>query len=148
MQQNEKARAAGDAAERAGTEMGGALNSYTNLTTQERSGQAKIVAILPRGEANAIPAKELAALVGARSVRALQSMISRECEETDALILSTVRHGGGYYLPQSGAAGRAEIVSFIRTLDARARHTFLRLRAARRALARIDGQTEMEANDE
>jgi len=144
LKDNENARAAAGTAERAEQGTHGALVSCAQDTTGHGIGQVKIVTLLPHGENNAIPAKELAALVGAPSVRALQSLIARECEETDALILSTVRHGGGYFLPQLGAAGREEIYRFINTLDARARHTYLRLRAARRALAQIDGQEVLD----
>lgn len=128
-------------------EKSGTLISYSNYTTAQGKAQGRIAALLPQGESNAIQARQLAAMVGAPSVRALQTMISRECAATDALILSTSRNGGGYFLPQQGAAGREEIQRYIGTLTARARHTFLRLRAARRALARIDGQTGIEEVD-
>ena len=118
--------------------------SDSNSITEKEKKQASIAAILPLGEENAISAKDLTAIVGAPSVRALQMMIAKECAATDALILSTGRNGGGYYLPQQGEAGREEIQRFIKTLTERARHTFFRLRAARRALRVLDGQSVID----
>ncbi len=144
MKSNEKAPGGGQTPTGAVVETGAEHISCGYNTTQGGGMQGSIASILPRGEANAIPAKELAAMVGAPSIRALQAAIAREVMQTDALILSTTRHGGGYFLPSSGAAGREEIYRFIGTLTARARHTFLRLRAARRALRQIDGQEEIK----
>lgn len=90
MLDHEKAPASVGALDEAGSETSGALISYNQNTTRKPKMQGRIAELLPHGEANAIPAKELAALVSAPSVRALQSRIARECEETDALILSTV----------------------------------------------------------
>lgn len=148
MNSNKKARAAASPAERARTTTARSASfSTSNFITDRGQKQGKIASVLPSGESNAIQARQLAAMVGAPSVRALQTMISRECAATDALILSTSRNGGGYFLPQQGSAGREEIQRYIGTLTARARHTFLRLRAARRALARLDGQTGIEEVD-
>ena len=131
----------------AGAETSGTLISDNHFITAPEKKQPSIAAMLPHGEENAIPAKTLAEMVGAPSVRALQARISRECADTGALILSTVRHGGGYFLPGSGASGRDEILRFVGTLTARGKNTFLRLQAARRALRLLDGQLEIENDD-
>lgn len=101
--------------------------------------------LLPQGETNAIPSKELAALVGAPSVRELQSMIAQE-RENGALILSTCRGGGGYFRPSPGNEGRAEIEKYIRTLRARALNTLRVLRSAKAAVAtsELAGQIDMD----
>lgn len=104
--------------------------------------QGRIEALLPHGERNAVPARTLVEMIGARSVRQLQTEIERE-RLGGAVILSTVRRGGGYYLPTSGPEGRQEINAFIRTLTARASNTFRTLRAARRALEELDGQQKI-----
>lgn len=98
-----------------------------------------IASLLPRGEANAVSTAELVRLTGAKSARDLQVVIAAERAD-GALILSTCRRGGGYYLPAEGEQGRAELLAFTRTLDSRAKQTIKALRSARRALRTVDGQ--------
>ena len=99
---------------------------------------------LLHGEENALSPKELIALCGIRSTRERRIVIAREREE-GALILSTCRHRGGYFLPSEGEAGRKEIAAFVATLDARSINTQRALKTARRALALLDGQLTLEA---
>lgn len=110
-----------------------------NSSTSGERAQGLVEALLARGEENATPSRQLARMAGFRSVRELQSEIARE-RENGALILSTCRGGGGYYLPADGAAGRREISEFIATLQARAQNTFAVLRSAKAALQQVDGQ--------
>jgi len=98
----------------------------------------QIFDLLPKGEANAIPSRQLAELVGAPSVRELQNRISAD-REGGALILSTCRNGGGYFKPSDGAEGRAEIERYIRTLRARALNTLRALSGAKAAIASDSG---------
>lgn len=112
--------------------------SISDNTTNCSSGQT-VFDLLPCGENNAVSSKELAKMVGAASVRELQSMIASE-RGNGALILSTCRSGGGYYRPSSGAEGQAEIAAFIRTLRARALNTLAAIKAARKALEGVEGQ--------
>lgn len=120
-----------------------ASSSDTYYTTSAGERQLLFVeALLPQGEANAIRTRELVALTGYRTARALQAEIEAE-RRRGALILSSVRNGGGYFLPADGEQGREEISAFVRTLDARARKTQLALRSARRALRECEGQTEV-----
>ena len=118
--------------------------SNSNFTTPSATAQG-IFEILPIGEGNAISSKSLAGLVGAASVRELQSMIAQERED-GALILSTCRGGGGYFRPSPGNEGRAEIEKYIRTLRMRALNTLRVLRSAKAAVARseIVGQVDMD----
>lgn len=103
-----------------------------------------IESILPRGEANAIPTAQLVALAGLRSQRDLRLAIERE-RRGGALILSTVRGHGGYYLPsEDPTKARAELSAFIRTVNARAVNSQRILRAARQALRVCDGQEVLE----
>ena len=93
-----------------------------------------VVEFLKRGKQKAIPSKQLAKMVGCKNVRDLRALISKERQQ-GAVILSTSRNGGGYYLPSDAD----EVREFIRTLDARARHTFLALRSARKYLKELEG---------
>lgn len=101
--------------------------------------QGRVESLLNHGAGNAIPTAELIELAGFKTSRQLQAQV--EMERLDgALILSTSKRGGGYYLPADGPEGRQEINDFIRTLNARAINTLRTLKAARRALTQLDGQ--------
>lgn len=103
--------------------------------------QGVIEAALPHGAESAVPARVLAEHFGFRSVRQLQKAVEAE-RRHGAIILS--KTNGGYYAPADGEQGRAEIAEFVRTLDARARHTQAALRSARAALRELDGQQIIE----
>ena len=94
-----------------------------------------VIEFLKKGKQNAIPSKLLAEMAGCGNVRDLRALVSQERQQ-GAVILSTSRGGGGYYLP----ADAEEVQEFIRTLDARARHTFLALRSARKYLRELEEQ--------
>ena len=94
-----------------------------------------VIEFLKAGKDNAIPSKQLVKMVSCGSVRELQALISQERQQ-GAVILSTSRNGGGYYLPSDAD----EVREFVRTLDARARHTFLALRSARKYLRDLEEQ--------
>lgn len=99
--------------------------------------------MLLQGEQNALPSGELVRLTGFKSVRELQNEIARE-REAGALILSSCRGGGGYFLPAPGEAGQREISAFVATLRARALNTLRVLKAAREALEGLDGQVSLD----
>lgn len=90
---------------------------------------------MKKGKQNAIPSKQLAKMAGCGSVRELQALVSQERQQ-GAVILSTSRNGGGYYLP----ADAEKVREFVRTLDARARHMFLALRSACKYLKELEEQ--------
>ena len=94
-----------------------------------------VIEFLKAGKDNVIPSKQLAKLTGGGNVRDLRALVSKERQQ-GAVILSTSRNGGGYYLP----ADAEEVREFVRTLDARARHTFLALRSARKYLRELEEQ--------
>ena len=96
-----------------------------------------IAEFLKTGKDNAIPSKQLAKLTGCGNVRDLRALVSQERQQ-GAVILSTSCNGGGYYLP----GDTEEVRKFIRTLDARARHTFLALRSARKYLKELEIDNE------
>ena len=140
----EKEKAPGSEATLTGAEDVQASSLLTDEnTTKPLKGQGRIEAMLLRGEKYAIPTRDLVERAGAHSARDLQSEIEAE-RAAGALILSKGGKGGGYFLPAAGETGRREIAAFIRTLNARAVSTQRTLKAARRALAELDGQAVME----
>lgn len=115
-------------------------NSFHDfITNTDRKQGFPVASRLKQGEKNAISSKKLVILSGFRSVRDLQSEIARE-REKGALILSTCRHGGGYFLPGAGKEGYKEVCAFVSTLSARALNTLRAIKSARTALNIIDGQ--------
>lgn len=94
-----------------------------------------IADILPKGEENAVRSEDLARMTGVPTTRQLQQLIAEE-RAAGALILSTLR--GGYFMPDDGAKGRAEITAYTRTLEARALNTLKAISPARRALRKME----------
>ena len=106
--------------------------------------QVKVAPLLGNGEENAMSTLQLVKRLGLRDSRTLRTLIERERAD-GVLILSTVRGGGGYYLPSSDPSqARDEIAAFIRTVHARAVNSQRALRAARRALRECEGQERIE----
>lgn len=122
------------------TATGKAHNSYNDCSTSQNQNQV-IFDLLPQGEANAVSSKELAQMVGAASVRELQHRVAAE-RGAGALILSTCK--GGYFRPQDGEVGQAEISHFVATLRSRALNTLKALRAAKEALSKAEGQITLD----
>ena len=119
------------------------VSEYQNhYIKSSRHEQGLVSSFLLQGEANALPSSELVRLTGFRSVRDLQAEIARE-REAGALILSTCRNGGGYFLPADGEEGQREISAFVATLQSRAVHTLKALKTAHEALQNIDGQVSL-----
>lgn len=102
--------------------------------------------ILPKGAENAISAAELVRLTGHSSTRHLQNTIAVERERGN-LILSTCRNGGGYFMPDDGEKGQAEISEFCNTLYARAINTLKVYSLTRKALETPTGQLQMEVDE-
>ena len=88
-----------------------------------------IVKLLPVGEENAIPSKQLADMCEFTSVRELQKTIeSLRCN--GEIIASTCQNGGGYFIP----GNEMELRAFVRTLENRAKNTIRSLGSAKQAL--------------
>ena len=113
-----------------------------DITNTERK-QGEIERILPHGEENAVKTKTLVLQTGAKNVRCLMKQIENE-RKAGAVILSTVRNGGGYFLPDTGEKGRIETQFFVKTMKARAVSIFRAVRAARQSLQQIDGQEDLK----
>ena len=114
-----------------------------NFTTPQLRKQGLVESLLLHGEENALPSSQLVRLTGFRSVRELQNEIASE-REAGALILSTCRGGGGYFLPSDGEVGKREIAAFVATLRARALNTLRALKTAREALESLEGQVALD----
>lgn len=95
-----------------------------------------VMEVLPIGRENAISSQQLAHSLHFESIRELQMEIARE-RKAGAVILSTCRNGGGYFLPDD----RQEIKQFIRTLENRANNTLAVLESARELLERQEDNT-------
>ena len=89
---------------------------------------------LKRGEENGITARDLCKLLDISDTRKLRLLVAQERSEGIPILSS--RRSGGYFLPAAGAVGELEIRRFIKTLEARARHTQDAAKAAREALAK------------
>lgn len=133
------ANAWGETTGEAGSFAESALAFQSTITA--RQAQASVSQFLPLGEKNAISTAELVRLTGCKSSRQLQKLVAVEREQ-GIPILSSCR--GGYFLPEPGEAGRAEMVAYCRTLQARAINTFRALRAVRKLLAEPEGQEHLE----
>lgn len=92
---------------------------------------------LLEGRENAISSQKLADLLGCKSVRELQKIISKE-RAAGAVILSTAENGGGYFLPRNAG----EIKEFIKTLESRGQNTLMALKSAREYLRKSNIDTD------
>jgi hypothetical protein len=89
------------------------------------------------GKKNVVSSQRLADLAGCKSVRDLQELIAAERSQ-GAVILSTCRDGGGYFLPENAA----EVAEFVATLTSRARNTLIALESARAYLKDQEGEVQ------
>jgi hypothetical protein len=110
---------------------------YKNYNRIRQKGQDLISDFLNYGKANAITSQRLADLAGCKSVRDLQELIAAERSQ-GAVILSTCRNGGGYYLPENAT----EVTEFVKTLTSRARNTLIALDSARAYLRDQEGEVQ------
>jgi hypothetical protein len=95
----------------------------------------KIYDILPEGQKNAVPRRDLIAITGL-SDRTLRSQIAAE-RRAGALILSCTDNGGGYFRAEPGNA--EELRRYIRSMTRRGCETFAALSAAKAALEEMEG---------
>jgi hypothetical protein len=101
-----------------------------------------VESLLLHGRRNAVSTRTLLARTHFRSVRDLRHQIARE-REGGALILSSKAAGGGYFLPDLGAAGRDELVACYTQGRRQAISALKSLRCIRRALQECTGQERL-----
>lgn len=87
--------------------------------------------ILPTGKLNAISARDLAVKLGV-SDRVLRDIVTAERVKGVVICSSSA----GYYLPDN----RDEIREFCNFMEKRAKHSFIAIQSARRALGEVKGQ--------
>lgn len=97
-------------------------NFCNNITSNQKQNQGLIESLLPHGAENAITAEQISKTLGISSVRYVRRLVSNE-RQSGRNILSTNASGGGYFLPDSGEKGRAEMVHYVNTIRAKARKT-------------------------
>lgn len=115
------------------------IDNY-DFTRNQAKNQGIVGKHLKKGAENAIQGKELAQLIGCRSTRRLQSLVSKERQD-GFLILSSEN---GYFLPSDGVKGREEISRFIATYRSMALNTLKVLKTAKRALTVSYGQMDIK----
>lgn len=99
---------------------------------------------LPKGEENAISSSNLAKQCGYKSIRDLRAKVAAE-RYAGAPILSTAKHGGGYFRADDGEKGQQELEACRRTLAAKARKLFGALRPINEALGVVPGQADLDS---
>lgn len=142
---NEKRKAPSAATlEAAGMETAGNVFPCGYFITSGGSSQdGKILSLLLEGEENALSASELTQLAGFKNERSLRQAVDRERE--NSVILASDR---GYFRPQPGDKGVAEIRAFVKRMDGRCasnRRVTRKARAVLRELQHrpLDGQTDL-----
>ena len=141
---NEKRKAPSAATlEAAGMETAGNVFPCGYFITSRGSSQdGKILSLLLEGEENALSASELTQLAGFKNERSLRQAVDRERE--NSVILASDR---GYFRPQPGDKGLAEICAFVKRMDSRMKSNRQAVRVCKRVLkqaakAPLDGQTD------
>lgn len=111
-----------------------AISNYS--TKKERKPENfNLFEIIPYGEENAIPAKDLANVAGYRDTRSLRFGIEY-LRKSGCVILSSDR---GYFLPsEDKEQARCEIIAYIRRCDARAASNRKSVRSAKVILKEFD----------
>ena len=112
----------------------------------DRQGVGSIEGLLSHGEKNATSIQDLLIMTGISTRRELQLQIQAE-RLTGALILSSTKAQGGYFLPSCDPEqAQNELLTFQRSLMSRARSTFRVLNPVNRQLRILRGQTSFADN--
>lgn len=105
-----------------------------------QNNKIRVAPLLGRGAENALSTPALMQALGFRDRRQLRTLLEQERDE-GALILSTCRGGGGYFLPsEDPTQARDELAAFVHTVRSRAINSLRILKAARRELRECEGQ--------
>ena len=117
--------------------------AHDNFTIGAGAGQGPISRLLMHGAENAMPKGQIMALAGLTAERQFLKLVEAE-RKHGALILSTREHGGGWYLPDKGEKGRAEIERHRATLVSKAVSMLRTAEAERMALNVLPGQERFD----
>ena len=114
-------------------------NAHGNCIIGAGAGQGPISRLLMHGAENAQHKREIMELAGITSERQFLKLVEAE-RKRGTLILSTREHGGGWFLPDEGTKGRAEIERHRATLVSQAVSMLRTAEAERMALNVLQGQ--------
>ena len=102
----------------------------TNDSYKQAQKREFLESVLPRGAANAVPARKLAALLGI-SPREVGQLVHEARRSGVNILSSNGSHQPGYFLPGEGTAGREETERFVISMSRRGSQVFAALKAAR-----------------
>lgn len=117
-------------------------SSICDSITKKPRTQGRIEALLHHGEENALRTSFLCAVTGL-SQREVVKEVSRE-RANGALILSSCRGEGGYFLPSPGERGQRETEACLRTMRARAVKTLQAVYALQKSSQKLTGQLAID----
>ena len=98
--------------------------------------RGRVAALLPTGKSNALPGREIASLLGLRSVRELTQAVERERRCGVPVCASNDSAAPGYYLPESPE----ELAEYLGSLRRRLRAVGRTETALEETLSRWEGQ--------
>ena len=122
-----------------GADFGG-QNSHAEYSTFGVSRQSGVVSsLLMTGEANAVPARELVALLGLKDAREVSKLVERERRAGVPICAAVSGEDRGYYLADTPA----ELERYLRSLDRRLKNIRLTREAVQDTLLRMSQQEQI-----
>ena len=112
-------------------------SEYTTFGVSRQSGV--VSSLLMTGEANALPARELVALLGVKDCREVSKLVERERRAGVPICASVSGEDRGYYL----ASTPAELERYLRSLDRRLKSIRLTREACQDTLLRMIQQEQI-----
>ena len=112
-------------------------------TTEALHRQGRVAAVLPEGKRNARPGREIASLLGLRSVRELTQAVERERRCGVPVCASNDSAAPGYFMPKSPE----ELAEYLSSLRRRLRAVGRTETALEETLARWRGQQSITLPD-
>ena len=101
--------------------------------------KSQLMAVIPRGRENAIKSDTLKSMLGLSGKREVGQVIQEARSKSEVILSDTVN---GYYLPSN----KTEIENFIKSMERRGKMILKATKSAKKQLALIEGQEEMEVN--
>lgn len=113
------------------------------ITAAQRCQAGRVAAVLPEGKRNARPGREIASLLGLRSVRELTQAVERERRCGVPVCASNDSATPGYFMPESPE----ELAEYLSSLRRRLRAVGRTETALEETLARWRGQQSIKLPD-
>ena len=114
--------------------------SPAHPTTEALHRQGRVAAVLPEGKRNARPGREIASLLGLRSVRELTQAVERERRCGVPVCASNDSAAPGYFMPESPE----ELAEYLSSLRRRLRAVGRTATALEEALTAWEGQERLK----